>query len=60
MEMTAPDADLLATYWTPVLDLAGDRRTATLLGATVRGIGASESLLCWRIAASSPSAGGAA
>ncbi len=37
MEMTAPDADLLATYWTPVLDLAGDRRIRRmLLGETIK------------------------
>ena len=38
MEITPPTADLLETYLTPFLALAGDRRTAALLGATVRGI----------------------
>jgi hypothetical protein len=55
MEITPPTADLLETYLAPFLELAGDRRTAVLLGATVRGIVASESLLCSRIAAVSPS-----
>ena len=57
MEITPPTADLLETYLAPYLALAGDRRTAALLGATVRGIVASESLLCSRIAAFSPSPG---
>jgi hypothetical protein len=57
MELTPPTADLLATYMTPFLALAGDRRTAALLAATVGGIVASESLICSRIAAFSPSPG---
>lgn len=60
MEITPPTADLLETYLTPFLELAGDRRTAALLAATVRGIIASESLLCSRIAAFSPCPGRAA
>lgn len=58
MDVTAHTADLLDAYLTPFLELAGDRRTAALLEATVRGIVASESLLCSRIAAFSPCAGG--
>jgi hypothetical protein len=57
VEITPPTTDLLESYLTPFLALTGDRRTAALLGATVRGIVASESLLCSRIAAFSPSAG---
>jgi len=60
MEMPPATADLLETYLAPFVGLAGDRRTAALLGATVCGIVASESLLCSRIAAFSPSAGGGA
>jgi hypothetical protein len=56
MELTPHTNDLLDSYLEPFLALAGDRRTAALLGATVRGIVASESLLCSRIAAFSPSA----
>ncbi len=54
MEMTPATADLLEAYLAPFEGLAGDRRTAALLAATVRGIVASESLLCSRIAAFSP------
>ena len=60
MDQTAHTDDLLETYLAPFMELAGDRRTAALLGATVRGIVASESLLCSRIAAFSPCAGGRA
>ena len=60
MEITPPMADVLATYLAPFLDLTGDRRTAALLEATIGGIVASESLLCSRIAAFSPPAGGGA
>ncbi len=56
MELTADEQGLLDAYLTPFTSLAGDRRTATLLGETIRGILASESLLCSRIAAFSPSA----
>lgn len=58
MELTPQTDDLLSSYLQPFVDLAGDRRTAALLGATVRGIVASESLICSRIAAFSPSARG--
>lgn len=58
MELTPPAVDLLASYLDPFLGLAGDRRTASLLAATVHGIVASESLICSRIAAFSPSPGG--
>jgi len=57
MELTPPEDDLFAAYVAPFLDLAGDRRTARLLAGTVRGIVASESLVCARIAAFSPCAG---
>jgi hypothetical protein len=57
MEMTPAAVDLLESYLTPFVGLAGDRRTAALLGATVRGIVASESLICSRIAAFSPCPG---
>jgi hypothetical protein len=56
MELSPASVDLLDRYLAPFLALAGDRRTAALLGATVRGIVASESLVCSRIAAFSPSA----
>jgi hypothetical protein len=49
--------DLLSTWLTPFTDLAGDRRTARLVGDTIRGIIGSESLVCARIAAFSPWAG---
>lgn len=60
MDLTAPEADLLAAYLDPFLGLAGDRRTARLLGGVVRGIVAGESLVCAKIAAFSPRAGGLA
>lgn len=57
MELTPDTVDLFEAYLAPFLAVAGDRRTAALLGATVRGIIASESLICSRIAAFSPSPG---
>ena len=57
MEMTPITADLLETYLAPFVAVTGDRRTGALLGATVRGIVASESLIWSRIAAFSPSVG---
>ena len=57
MELTPPEEDLLTGYLAPFLELAGDRRTARLLAGAVRGIVASESLLCAKIAAFSPCAG---
>lgn len=60
MDLSPDDDDLLSRYLAPFVALAGDRRTATLLAATVRGIVASESLICSRIAAFSPSLGGPA
>jgi hypothetical protein len=56
MELNVAEVDLFAAYLSSFTSLAGDRRTATLLGATVRGIIASESLCCSRIAAFSPCA----
>jgi hypothetical protein len=55
MELTAREQDLVSGYLDTFTRLAGDRRTATLLGATIRGILGSESLVCSRIAAFSPS-----
>ena len=60
MELSPPEVDLLDAYVAPFLEAAGDRRTARLLAGTVRGIVASESLVCARIAAFSPRAGGLA
>jgi hypothetical protein len=57
VDLTPPEVDLLDAYVAPFLELAGDRRTARLLAGTVRGIVASESLVCARIAAFSPCAG---
>ncbi len=57
MELAAGECDLLTQYLAPFTDLAGDRRTARLLGETVRGIIGSESLVCARIAACSPPVG---
>jgi hypothetical protein len=57
VELTPPEDDLLTSYLAPFLGLAGDRRTARLLAGTVRGIVASESLVCAKIAAFSPCAG---
>ena len=58
MDLTAAESDLFAAYLAPFSALAGDKRTATLIGDTIRGIIASESLCCARIAAFSPWAGG--
>ena len=57
MDLTPPEDELLAGYVAPFLELAGDRRTARLVAGTVRGIIASESLICAKIAAFSPCAG---
>ena len=57
MDLTAPEVDLLDAYVAPLLDLAGDRRPARLLAGPGRGIVASESLVCARIAAFAPCAG---
>lgn len=56
MDLTADEVDQLDDYLAPFVSLAGDRRTGRLLGATVRGILGSESLVCSRIAAFSPGA----
>ena len=56
MELNPQEVDLFAAYLSSFTPLAGDRRTARLLGETVRGIIASESLCCSRIAAFSPCA----
>jgi hypothetical protein len=57
MDLRSDEDNLLDAYLTPFADLAGDRRTARLIGETVRGIIGSESLCCSRIAAFSPWAG---
>ena len=57
MDLRPHEHDLLDAYLPAFTSLAGDRRTATLLGETIRGILASESLLCCRIVAFSPSLG---
>ncbi len=54
MELNRAETDLFAAYLSSFTPLAGDRRTARLIGDTVRGIIASESLCCSRIAAFSP------
>ncbi len=56
MELNLAENDLFASYLSSFTPLAGDRRTACLLGETIRGIIASESLCCSRIAAFSPCA----
>lgn len=59
MPLPPPLAPLaqLADWLSPIMRLAGDRRTATLLLGTVAGILGSGSLVCRQIAAFSPSAG---
>jgi hypothetical protein len=57
MDLRGEEDALLDAYLTPFSDLAGDRRTARLIGETVRGIIGSESLCCSRIAAFPPRAG---
>lgn len=57
MDLTSREDDLLSAYLADFVCLAGDRRTETLLGETVRGILGSESLICCRIATFSPTAG---
>jgi hypothetical protein len=58
MELAATERELFGAYLEGFAGLAGDRRTRTLLGETVRGIIGSESLCCSRIAAFSPWVGG--
>ena len=60
MELNPAENDLFTAYLSGFTPLAGDRRTAALLGETVRGIIASESLCCSQIAAFSPWVGGVA
>src|SRR5690348_17018291 len=57
MELSAHEHDLLGNYLASFVALTGDRRTAALLDGMLRGIIASESPICARIAAFSPSAG---
>jgi len=57
MDLNPCEIDLFSAYVSQFTTLAGDRRTARLLGETVRGIIGSESLCCSRIAAFSPSLG---
>ncbi len=58
MQLAPSTHDLLGDYLLPFTTLAGDRRTSRLLGDTVRGIIGAESLVCARIAAFPPCAGG--
>ena len=58
MDLAPRELDPLEACVDPFLDLAGDRRTARLLGGVVRGIVGSGSLVCAKIAAFSPWAGG--
>lgn len=53
----SPAPDHLAAWLASITNLAGDRRTAALLLATVAGILGSGSLVCRRMAAFSPSVG---
>ena len=57
MDLEPREDDRLDTYVAPYLELVGDRRTARLLAGVVRGIIASERLICAQIAAFSPWAG---
>ncbi len=57
MELNPTEVDLFIPYVSDFTTLAGDRRTVALLRETIRGIIASESLCCSRIAAFSPWAG---
>jgi hypothetical protein len=57
VELRGAEGDLLGDYLGSFAELAGDRRTRTLFGQTVRGIIGGESLCCSRIAAFSPWAG---
>lgn len=57
MELPSREQDMLSAYVAPFAHLAGDRRTARLLGDAIRGIIGSESLVCSRIAAFSPPVG---
>lgn len=54
MDLRPHELDLFDAYLRPFTALAGDKRTATLLGETIRGILGSESLVCARIATFSP------
>lgn len=58
MELGTAAQELFGAYLATFDGLVGDRRTRALFGATVRGILGSESLVCSRIAAFSPCAGG--
>ena len=57
VDLTPPEVDVLAADPGPFLGLAGDRRTARLLGGVVRGIVGGERLVCAWLAAFSPCAG---
>jgi hypothetical protein len=59
MELRGKHQSLLDRYLEHYAPLLGDRRTATTFRGTVTGIIGAESLVCARIAAFSPSAGGA-
>jgi hypothetical protein len=57
MELRPRECGLLAAYVVPFTEIAGDRRTARLLGDVIHGIVGGESLVCRRIAAFSPRVG---
>lgn len=57
MILAEQEQTMLDAYLAAFTSLAGDRRTATLLGETIRGILGSERLICSRVVAVSPSAG---
>jgi hypothetical protein len=56
MELRPQEIGVFDAYLAPFTALAGDQRTARLIGETVRGIIGSESLCCSRIAAFPPRA----
>ncbi len=58
MPRNSVDGGLLTAYLAPFTALAGDHRTRQLVTAIIDGILGSHSLVCARIAAFSPSAGG--
>lgn len=58
MELNVAEQGLFADFLSPFTALGGDKRTARLIGDTIHGIIASESLCCSRIAAFSPWASG--
>ena len=58
MDLQPHECDLLDAYAATFVAVARDRRTGRLLGDVIRGIVGGESLVCSRIAAFPPPAGG--